>query len=113
MIKMTIKDLLVDHPFYCYNGNYYSAGAHQTFKTWNDFWTVYGNADNDYNLIFRWDILDDDHGKYRMELFCMQQRKGKFVPIMIETIVEDDVKQIVKYLQKCKQHLLELWEPII
>jgi hypothetical protein len=47
-----------------------------------------------------------------MEIFCMQQRKGKFVILTIDTITEDDVPMILEYLKPRLKHLIELWSPL-
>lgn len=117
----TIKDLAAEHPYYCSQVNYYSNEAGRSWETWGEFYDEFGDADIDYNMVFRWDvrvyIADDEPpadklGKYRMEVFIMHQRKGLFAPHFIEVVTDADVESIVEYLSKHWAQMIDLWQPL-
>jgi hypothetical protein len=113
----TLKDLAVNHSYYCNLANYYSNSALLTYDNFEQFLEEWGDADMDYNLCFRWDVKESENdngemlGTYKMEVFIMGQRKGKFTPIFIEQVLESDVPAIVKYLTPYAQYLKDLWKP--
>lgn len=116
---MTLKDLAVNHNYYCRSTAWNSNDEQTEFETWNDFYVEFGDADKDYNLLFRWDIKlkTDDEGEeiqkeYEMEVFYMGQRKGLFWSNKILTVTDTDVPQIVEFLKSYLDYLKELWLPI-
>jgi hypothetical protein len=126
--------LLSDHPYYCHTENYYAVDASTTFPSWKEFYEKYicsgpfGTIENstvdllgmDYNLLFRWDLEEetDEEEKsfapprYVLTLFFMQQRKGKFVSVIVKNITEGDEIEIEEFLIKRWKHMKELWEPL-
>lgn len=113
---MILKELAVDHSYYCSKNNYYSNDAAQSYESWKDFESEYLNADKDFNFVFRWDIKlkdEEKEGEYFMEIFMMQQRKGIFIPIQIKSISEENVPQIIEYLKGYSEYIKELWSPIL
>lgn len=115
----TIKELAIDHAYYCSTANYFSNEAGQKYNTWPEFYSDFHDADIDYNLIFRWDIkehtTDNDKGlgTYWMEIFFIQQRKGIFFPVVIHRVFDEDVETIVSLLKTHAEYLTTLWKPII
>lgn len=124
---MTLKELAVDHPYYCANENYFSNEASGTFDTMEEFLDAYEKADISMNLIFRWDIypIIDENGEkttdsngygvtdgYWGEVFIMGQRKGAFRPNTIKDICEKDVPRLVKLLEAHWEEMKEMWVPI-
>jgi hypothetical protein len=115
---MKLKDLAIDHPYYCNEGNYYSNEAQSTFDTMADFLDEMGDSDVDMNLVFRWDVrtatdeYDNPTGNYSAEIFIMHQRKGRFWPMIIKKITEEEVGPFVDYLKKHWNRLNELWAPV-
>jgi hypothetical protein len=117
----SLKELAVEHPYYCSGSNYYSNEDNLHYNTWKEFSEVFMDADIDWNLCFRWDIIEDTKfvdgihdiklGTYSMEVFIMKQRKGIFTPVKISRIFEEDVPSILEYLDKHYNRLLEMWEP--
>lgn len=112
---MEFKDLLVEHDYYCSDNNYYSNNAAERYDRWEDFYAEMQDADVDWNLVFRWDIRahNDENleeGWY-MEIFVMQQRRGKFVPFRIEVVEEKDFPEICDYLKPHYEKLQNLWQP--
>lgn len=118
---MTLKELAIDHAYYCSDSNYYSREAAAQYDTWEDFISEMGNSDIDYNLCFRFDIKEREtedrdgnalkNGKYCAEIFMMQQRKGKFVPIIISSVEEKDTESIVEWISARWEYLKQLWLP--
>lgn len=112
MKTIKFEDLLTKHSYYCSESNYYSNDASVKYKTWDNFLGEFSDSDMDYNLCFRFDIHENDNNDgYYGEIFMMQQRKGKFVPIMIETITEADTNSIIKWLSPRWNYLKKLWKP--
>jgi hypothetical protein len=113
MKQLTLKQLSVNHAYYCSDSNYYSNDASVSYKIWDDFMDEFKDSDMDYNLCFRFDLLkDDDTDFYYAMIFMMQQRKGKFVPIHVGLITEEDVPSIVAWLTPRWEYMKKLWKPI-
>lgn len=109
----TIKDLSVDHQYYCSDNNYYNNDCLYKVDTWDQYVAENEDEDFDLNLIFRWDVKQGDSGNYYMQIFVMQQRKGRFVIRQINEVDDKDVKSIIKYLTPRLNHLISLWNPLI
>jgi len=113
-----LKQLSVDHPYCCSDTNYYSNDASMRYDGFPEFLQEWKDSDLDYNLCFRWDIKEktdsDDNltGKYEMEIFMILQRKGIFMPIKINRVFEEDLKDILEWLNIRKDYLISLWNPI-
>lgn len=108
---MKLKDLAIDHDYYCSDNNYYSNDASMDFEDFDEFMMEFENADVDMNLVFRWDI-HEEQDNYRLEIFMIQQRKGIFKPINVKTITEDDVPRLIEYLKPHLKKLKSLWRPL-
>lgn len=113
----------VDHDYYCEDANYYNNQCCFEYKSWQDFYDEMGEADLDYNLIFRWDWKeensdgestyngDDYYRNGKLHIYCMQQRKGRFT-IMIVDVCRNDEEAICEYLEPRYEYLKALWEPV-
>lgn len=77
----------IDHPYYCTEGNWHSAGQHTRFNSWAEFTdTTFHSGDRDLNLLIRWDwksyrrdpdpMLQDDDAEDELLLFFVLQRKA-------------------------------------
>lgn len=55
---MKIKDLAVEHSYYCSNTNYYSLKETYHYATWDDFMVEMGDVDKNLNFLFRFDIKE-------------------------------------------------------
>lgn len=108
---MTLQDFAIDHDYYCSTDNYNSNTVAEHYATWQDFYAEWGSYDPDYNLVFRFDVKPKDDGTYRAEIFIMQQRRGKFVPVTINLIGEEDVPALREYLQPSYDKLQAIWKP--
>lgn len=109
---MTLKELAIDHPYFCNDNNYYSNKAAENYSCWEDFYDDWSGADIDMNLIFRFDIIQDEETNlYSMKIFFILQRKGIFKPVSIKSVREDNVEEIIKLLTKHHKRLKEIWLP--
>lgn len=113
-MELPIKELVVQHPYYASDSNYYSNDASITYDTMGDFLAEFGEADIDMNLIYRWDVKknEDEDDKYYAQIFIIMQRKGIYTPIMVKDFKQKDVAAFVALIQKHKAKLLEIWKPI-
>jgi hypothetical protein len=110
-----LTEMLADHPYYCSESNYYSNEAGATWETMTDFLAGFESADEDMNLVFRWDIRqrdEDNPGRYYAEVFMMHQRKGIFSPHHIKHINEGEAIRFRAYLEKHWKVMRALWEPL-
>jgi hypothetical protein len=121
----------VDHSYYCNLSNYYATSRDKgcrEYGSFADFLAEEGDADMDYNLVFRWDWKegdpDDNYGEmplpytgddnYRngkLYLFIMQQRKGLYEWIEVE-VCRADEPAVIAYLASRWEHMKKLWEPL-
>jgi hypothetical protein len=82
------------HSYYCNQGNYFarefSDGSEigGEFETWADFIEEFGDADMDFNLLFRWDWHEgEDH---ELEEFNdVNHRNGEFLVFWVGPRVFD------------------------
>jgi hypothetical protein len=106
----------VEHSYYCSESNYHSNDMNGDFESWEEFLQEYGDADEDFNLLFRWDVLpryEDDEledGQRILMLFFMQQRRGAFAPVTVK-VNESDEPGIIEYLKPKWEHMKQLWMP--
>ena len=115
---MTLKELSIDHPYYCSDSNYYSNEPSQDFETMTDFLSKYQDADIEMNLIFRWDIkkrddeLSEKTGRYYAQVYIIAQRKGIFTPCYIKHINQEEADLFVSLAMKHWDKLEAMWRPI-
>lgn len=109
---MTLEDLLVEHDYYCHQSNYYSNDPAQTYDDWESFYSDFGDADLDYNLVFRWDLRKRDNGGFYLEIFFMFQRKGIFKPVLIYSVKKENLPEIISFLSQYWEKLNQLWLPL-
>jgi len=117
----------VEHPYYCTEGNFFSSQSNyktiHEFKSWADFLSEMGDADKDYNFMFRWDwdetdgdtgestyTGDDYYRNGRLGMFFMHQRKG-FHSTSIVEVCRADEPAVIEYLRGYWQHMQAMWEP--
>ena len=115
MENLTLKDLAIDHDYYCSDNNYYSNDAALKYETFNDFLADFKDADVDMNLVFRWDVKaindEDETEGYYLEIFQMKQRKGIYTPIHISEFKKEDIAKLIEYLQPHIAKLKSIWKP--
>ena len=112
-----LNDLLIDHPYYCSESNYYSNDASTRWETMTEFLDAYEDADIDMNMVFRWDVKprgegENSAGRYYAEIFMMHQRKGIFSPHYIAHINDSEAERLKIYLTRHWQYMKDLWEPL-
>lgn len=116
------------HSYYCEMSNYYSTDEPESYATWDEFLQEYRHADKDYNFIFRFDIEETvqflhkypdgyvegstrlEDGDLELHLYMMQQRRGKYCPILVERITNKDMQSIHDFLKGCYDYILKLWD---
>ena len=101
----------VSHDYYCSEG-----AASETYENWDDFLEEMGDADEDYNLLFRWDWVsaDDPDNEITVDelrLFYVHQRKGRIADITVK-VSKSDEPRIIEYLRPLFAHLMGLWQPL-
>tara|TARA_Y100000768_G_C23950847_1_gene670127 strand:+ start:353 stop:703 length:351 start_codon:yes stop_codon:yes gene_type:complete len=110
--RLTLKDLAIEHDYYCSGSNYYSNEPEMSFETFAEFYEEFHDADVDMNLVFRWDLRKSEESEiHYLEIFMMQQRRGIFKPIQIESFYESDIELFVKYLKPHIEKLKAIWKP--
>ncbi len=122
----------IDHPYYCSEGSYWVPGTrfhevHQEFEAFDDFLSEWEHADEDYNLLFRWDWkrADPDDYKYELEedpnfelpadhlqIFYFMQRKARNMSVFVR-VTEADEPSVREFLTKKAEHMRKLWEPLL
>lgn len=117
----------IQHRYHCQETNYF-AGRRDTvteYCSWQQFIAEMGDADEDYNLLFRWDwrgscpdnwdydptAHDENCRDGRLYLFWMGQRKGKYYASIVN-VCRADEPQVVAFLRPRFEHLKGLWEPL-
>jgi hypothetical protein len=112
------------HPYYCQDGNYCMNGAHHEYKSWAEFIDDNGDADPDYNLVYRFDWLEgEDAGamsfngdvNYRngvLKVYWMGQRKACARSSAVE-VCRADEPAVIEFLRPRLNHLLKLWTPLL
>lgn len=113
-----LKELAIDHPYYCSDSNYYSNEGSMEFSSMTAFLDEFETADVDMNLCFRWDIRekrdddDVDTGEFQAEVFLMLQRKGIFLPCSIASVSEDEATRFKLYALNHMETLQKIWAPL-
>lgn len=107
-----LKELSDKHSYYCSKESYFDLGFETSYDYWKDFLDEFKELNLDFNLVFRWDCYTYDDNIFKLSLFLVHQRKGRFVPITIENVYNSDVEEILEFIGKSKKHLLNLWKGI-
>jgi len=107
----------VEHPYHCSTANYYSNECKHSWESWAAFFEEFGDADDDYNMPFRWDwnpAGPEWNGCDTPELtiFMMLQRKGIFVSHTIKNIRAEDEPAVHKWLTTRWEYMRKLWAPL-
>lgn len=121
---MEVKHLWeVEHPYYCSEGNYFANECHTEYKTFGAYVAEFGDADLDYNLVFRWDWREgDDWGAEdfngdnyyrngRLTIYMMHQRKARNVSHEIQ-VCRADEPAVIEFLKPRLAKMMELWAPL-
>ena len=95
------------------------------YDTFEDFMDEWGDADQDYNLMFRWDWSErdpetDEVNEFTgdmdarigtLSVFFAAQRKGYIVGAEVK-VCRNDEPAVIEYLTKGQAYLNKLWEPL-
>lgn len=92
--------------------NFHAKQAKLVYKTFDDFYNEFSTADVNWNLVFRWDVKNRFNDTCFCELHMIQQRKGAYTPIIIETLEEKDEIELLDYLQAHWDYLRDIWAPL-
>ncbi len=121
-----------DHPYTSPDGNYFAnrsqmEGFYLNFDSWDDFLAEMGDADDDYNYLYRWDFIpsyeddyepdEDDESDYTpdppyLKFVYILQRKGNFLFAKIKNPKPEDEERIREYLEAKWAHVRRNWEPL-
>lgn len=100
-----------EHSYYASTCNFYSNDATGYHDTMTDFLTEFEDADIDYNLVYRWDASwNEDQGCVSVDVFIIAQRKGIYMPQVIESCTDEEAVRFVEYLKAHKAYGEKLWE---
>jgi len=110
-----------EHDYYCSDHNSFSNDTTDRWDSWAHFLEEYGEADPDYNLLFRWDWLIEERRDeagvtlpgvdHKLYIFWMGQRHGLF-HCSIVSVTESDEPAVIEYLRPRWDYLRALWVPL-
>ncbi len=116
----------IKHAYYCNEGNFYANGCGSHFERWQDFMESEGDADLNYNLLFRFDFeppyedgdsdkpikwqADENYRDCTLKLFYMGQRKGAYRFATVD-VCRADEPMIREWLRTRFEYMMELWQP--
>ena len=98
-----------DHP-------YYWTGDHEEeVASWQAFAEGWGESDEDYNLVARWDWLNGeedglDEGQEAVRIGFVHQRKGSTSSVIV-IVTQEDEPAIRLWLEGKWKHMQRLWAP--
>lgn len=113
-----------NHNYYCSESNYYHNGSLCEYDTWEDFksdWFINETKiDSDYNLCFRYDILQSRDSEtddlieciFELWLFFILQRKGNYTPVCIKKLEESDIEEVNTFLKQVWEYHKFQWNEI-
>jgi hypothetical protein len=121
-----------DHPYYASEGNYFSNDCHVNYASWAEFMESEGDADMDYNLVYRWDWkpieyieddspagqaayhakYDDNYRAYTLSVYWMGQRKALARSTDV-SVCRSDEPAVREWLMARAEHLRRVWEPLL
>lgn len=113
------------HPYYASDTEFHTRPAeHARFDSWAEFVENFGDADFDYNLVFRWDWKRFDPENYTIEdlpppelrrdelwVYFVMQRKGFYWPVRAY-VTEADEPAVRAWLAERGAYLSRVWEPL-
>ena len=105
----------VEHPYYAAEGNYALKDCHETYESWASFAEAEGDADLDYNLVYRWDWdaadESDPEDADTLKIYFMGQRKALCRSVDVG-VTKADEEAVRAYLMPRWKRLQELWAPL-
>lgn len=116
-MALTLKP--TNHSYYCSESNYYVGGRenygrndYDSWETFKEDWLFDGKLDDDYNHLFRFDIIgsEENPGNFSLHLYFILQRKGIFRPVFIAHITEKDMPEIEAFLRDRWAYMEHQWK---
>lgn len=113
----------VSHPYYINEGNYFKAGCHELYESWDDFLSGFGDADMDYNWFVAWEWRegedfgandykgDDYYCNGRLLLQLIQRRKSILTSHEIK-VCRADEPAVRAFLQPYWEYTQRMWAPL-
>ena len=114
----------VEHDYYCSEEHYFGTGengpVNQEFESIAGFLEEWEDADEEYNLLFRWDWEEDEEKHFngdvnyrngKLKLFFFLQRKGFHLPVTV-CVCRADEPLVIKYLKPKLEYMKALWSPL-
>lgn len=109
----------VEHPYYWNEGAWFERGYHEELDSWAEFIEQMGGADEDLNLVCRWDWsleTDDDKpmepiGTGTLKIRYVLQRKGHCLSRDVKVRPKDE-PAVREWLMKKWAHMQSLWTPL-
>ena len=99
MSKKHLWDHTVKRPFHY-------PGYSESFSNWKSFLEEWGDADMDYNLLFRFGWEGDT-----LKMLFAMQRRGGFTEASVQ-VEKADESAIRAFLEPRGRHLIENWAPL-
>lgn len=98
------------HPYY------FSGASTEDYESWDAFLAEMGDADDDYNLVVRWDWQEGkDHevpaAKARVCICYVQQRRGTTHRADV-MVTRDDEPRAREWLKAKLAYLMTNWAPL-
>lgn len=108
-----------EHPYYWNEGCFHENGHHFRYSSFAKFMAERGDADEDLNLVARWDWEEDkddadlviEPGKGILKVFYVVQRKG-FTQSCECPVTAADEPDVRAFLAAKWEHMRRLWEPL-
>ena len=114
----------VEHPYYWNEGSFHERGMHVRHDSWADFIQEMGDADEDLNLVCRWDWKQDEPdededgaatpvpaGTGTLKVFYVVQRKAYTFSHEVAVTAADE-PAVRAWLEQKWRHLQRLWAPL-
>jgi hypothetical protein len=97
------------------DGCYFAKDHHANYESFDDYLSEWQNADEDMNLIFRFDWKQPDAEAridyHRLLIYYIMQRKAYPYSVRIK-VTPDDEPRARKFLGEKWQHMKKLWTPL-
>lgn len=101
-----IRSHSIKHPYYP------STYDVTNWSSVDDFLTEYRDADLNYNLVIRWDIIPVSVNVRDMVITLWHPRKSYIVQHQISDVGEEDMPKLIDYLEDHRTYHDKLWNPI-
>lgn len=100
-----------EHPYYMHEGNYFKAGLHARFDSWQEFISEHGDEDIDMNRIHRWDF-NINPKQSTVYFYYILQRKAIISSVEINFKL-DELDLIKEFLKPHAELNKKLWQGVL